>query len=55
MSYVRKYGYPDLFITTITNPNWAKIQDNLLPGQEPHTRDLDMLRIWFLEATCIMV
>ena len=35
MSYVRKYGHPDLFITTTTNPNWPEIKDNLLPGQDP--------------------
>ena len=34
MSYVRKYGHPDLFITTTTNPNWPEIKD-LLPGQDP--------------------
>ena len=36
MTYVRKYGHPDLFITTTTNPNWLEINDNLLPGQDPH-------------------
>ena len=35
MSYVRKYGHPDLFITTTTNPSWPEIKDNLLPGQDP--------------------
>ena len=38
MTYVRKYGHPDLFITTTTNPNWPEIKDNLLPGQDPHDR-----------------
>ena len=38
MSYVRKYGYPDLFITTTTNPSWPKIKANLLPGQDPQDR-----------------
>ena len=33
MIYVRKYGHPDLFITTTTNPNWSEIKDNLLPGR----------------------
>ena len=38
MSYVRKYGYPDLqlFITTTTNPKWPEIKESLLPGQDPH-------------------
>ena len=35
MSYVRKYGHPDLFITATTNPNWPEIKNNLLPGQDP--------------------
>ena len=35
MTYIRKYGHPDLFITTRTNPNWPEIRNNLLPGQDP--------------------
>ena len=38
MSCVRKYGHPDLFIATTTNPNWPEIKDGLLPGQDPHDR-----------------
>ena len=38
MTYVRKYGHPDLFITTTTNPNWPEIKDNLPPGQDPQDR-----------------
>ena len=34
MTYVRKYGHPDLFIIT-TNPIWPGIKNNLLPGQNP--------------------
>ena len=34
MTYVRKYGHPDLFITMTTNPIWPEIRNNLLPGQE---------------------
>jgi len=30
MTYVRKYGHPDLFITI-----WPEIKSNLLPGQKP--------------------
>ena len=36
MTYVRKYGHIDLFITTTTNPNWPEIKDNLLHGQDHH-------------------
>jgi len=35
MTYVRKYGAPDLFITMTCNPNWPEIHNNLLPGQKP--------------------
>jgi len=35
MTYVRIYGHPDPFITTITNPNWPEIKDDLLPCQDP--------------------
>ena len=34
MTYVRKYGHPDLFITTTTNLNWPEIKNTLLPGQD---------------------
>ena len=36
MTYVRKFGHPDLFITMTTNPKWDEISTNLLPGQESH-------------------
>ena len=36
ISYVRKYGHLDLFITTTTNPKWPEIKESLLPGQDPH-------------------
>jgi hypothetical protein len=38
MSYVRKFGHPDLFLMIImtTNPKWDEITINLLPGQEAH-------------------
>ena len=36
MSYVRKFGWPDLFITVTTNPNWEEITTNLFTGQRPH-------------------
>ena len=38
MTYVRKYGHPDLFITTTANPNWPEIIDYLLSGQDPQDR-----------------
>ena len=35
MTYVRKYGHPDLFITMTCNPNWPEVNYNLLPDQKP--------------------
>ena len=49
MSYVRKYGHPDLFITTTTNPNWPEIKDNLLPGQDPQDRPDIVARVFKLK------
>ena len=41
LTYVRKYGRPDLFITYTCNPSWTEIKDLLLPGQQPsHRHDL---------------
>ena len=50
MTYVRKYGHPDLFITTTTNPNWPEIKDNLLPGQDPQDRPDIVARIFRLKV-----
>ncbi|XP_050338246.1 uncharacterized protein LOC126764622 [Bactrocera neohumeralis] len=38
MSYVRKYGRPDLFITFTCNPKWSDIQNNLFDGQSTTNR-----------------
>ena len=50
MTYVRKYGHPDLFITTTTNPNWPEIKDNLLPGQDPQDRPDIVARVFRLKV-----
>ena len=50
MTYVRKYGHPDLFITTTTNPNWPEIKDNLLPGQDAHDRPDIVARVFRLKV-----
>ena len=36
MTYVRKFGRPNLFITMRTNPKWDEITANILLGQEAH-------------------
>ena len=38
MAIVRHHTKPTLFITMTTNPNWAEIKDNLLPGQTAQDR-----------------
>lgn len=41
LTYVRKHGRPELFITFTCNPSWTEIKDLLLPGQQPsHRHDL---------------
>ena len=50
MTYVRKYGHPDLFITMTANPNWPEIRNNLLPGQEPLDRPDLVARVFRLKV-----
>jgi hypothetical protein len=38
LAIVRKFGKPDLFITTTCNPKWKEIRDELLPGQKASDR-----------------
>lgn len=38
ISYVRKYGRPDLFITFTCNPQWDDIKNNLFEGQSTTDR-----------------
>ncbi|XP_055542911.1 uncharacterized protein LOC129728491 [Wyeomyia smithii] len=38
MTYVRKYGRPDLFITITCNPKWPEILRYLIPGQTSSDR-----------------
>lgn len=38
MTYVRKYGRPDLFITFTCNPQWDEIKYHLFDGQKPTDR-----------------
>ena len=49
MTYVRKYGAPDLFITMTCNPNWPEIHNNLLPGQKPKDRPDLVARVFHLK------
>lgn len=38
LTYVRRYGRPDLFITFTCNPAWSEIKDLLSTGQSSHHR-----------------
>ena len=38
MATLRRYGKPHLFITTICNPTWKEIQENLEEGQKAKDR-----------------
>lgn len=38
LTYARKYGCADLFITFTCNPNWHEIKKLLIPGQSPSDR-----------------
>ncbi|CAE1253268.1 unnamed protein product [Acanthosepion pharaonis] len=45
MTYVRKYGRPDLFITFTCNPKWYAIAKELMPGQSDYDRP-DLIARW---------
>ena len=53
MTYVRKFGSPDLFITMTYNPNWQEIQNNLLPGQKPKDRPDLVAQVFHLKLKMI--
>ena len=54
MTYVRKFGRPDLFLTMTTNPKWDEITTNLLPGQESHDRPDLIARVFQLKLKKLM-
>lgn len=49
MSYVRKFGRPDLFITFTCNPNWIEIKENLFTGQVASDRHDISSRVFYLK------
>ncbi|XP_055308584.1 uncharacterized protein LOC129572604, partial [Sitodiplosis mosellana] len=46
MTYIRKYGRPDLFITFTCNPNWTEITELLQPGQSSAHRPDIVARVF---------
>nr|XP_026487949.1 uncharacterized protein LOC113394741 [Vanessa tameamea] len=47
MTYVRKFGRPDLFITFTCNSEWAEIKNELLPDQHSYHRH-DLVLEYFI-------
>lgn len=54
MSYVRKHGRPDLFITFTCNPQWDDIKDNLFEGQTSTDRHDITARVFRQKLKCLM-
>lgn len=54
MTYVRKYGTPDLFITFTCNPKWEEIQNELLNGQKPCDRHDIISRVFRLKVATLI-
>ena len=54
MTYVQKYGRPDLFITMTTNPKWIEIQQHLGQSQQAHDRPDLIVRIFKLKLKKLM-
>lgn len=54
MTYVRRYGRADLFITFTCNPNWTEIKDLLLPGQNPSDRHDIIARVFKQKLISLM-
>lgn len=54
MSYVRKFGLPDLFITFTCNPQWAVIKNNLFNGQNQTDRHDIAARVFRLKVKALM-
>ena len=54
MTYVRKYGRPDLFITFTCNPAWPEIQGHLLLGQKSTDRHDLIARVFKQKLTNMM-
>jgi hypothetical protein len=54
MTYVRKYGRPDLFITFTCNPSWQEIEACLFPGQCPIDRHDIIARVFKRKLTKLL-
>lgn len=54
MTFVRRFGKADLFITFTCNPNWKEIKDLLLPGQSASERHDIVARVFKQKLKSLM-
>ncbi|PAA61494.1 hypothetical protein BOX15_Mlig031738g1 [Macrostomum lignano] len=54
MTYVQKFGKPDLFVTATCNPKWPEISAQLLPGQRPEDRPDIVTRVFELKKKALL-
>lgn len=54
MTYVRKFGRPDLFITCTCNPQWDDIKSNLFDNQSPTDRHDITARVFRQKVKALM-
>lgn len=54
LTYVRKYGRPDLFITFTCNPSWEEIQELLFDGQKHYDRHDIIARVFNRKVNKLM-
>ena len=55
MAVVRKKGKLDLFIKMTCNPNWKKIQENLLQGQKASDRPDLCSRVFNIKNNFLLI
>lgn len=54
MTYIRKFGRPDLFVTFTCFPEWSKIKNELLPDQKSYDRHDLVPRVFHLNLKKII-
>ena len=55
MTYVRKFGKADLFITFTANPKWREVASELEEGQQPYDRQDVLARVFRLKLKNLMM
>ena len=54
MIQVQKIEKPDIFVTVTCNPNWKKIQENLLPSQQVSDRPDLCAQVFHLKKNALL-